>query len=111
MCADQYIYLDSRELEKEDFIFRILNEIFRSFPVNNMLSVSYCMVCAYVWEDNPLAKARGLSSTTCAQTIQKLPYCTSMHVHFLHGEIFDVEHWNLTHRCNKIINWVIILCY
>ena len=26
--------------------------------------------CAYVWEDNPLAKARGLSSHTYAQTIQ-----------------------------------------
>ena len=26
--------------------------------------------CAYVWEDNQLAKARGLSSHTYAQTIQ-----------------------------------------
>ena len=25
------------------------------------LSVSYCMVCAYVWEDNPRASASGLS--------------------------------------------------
>ena len=24
-----------------------------------------------------------------------------MHVHFMHCEIFDVEHWNITLRCNK----------
>ena len=27
--------------------------------------------------------------------IQQLSYCTSMHVHFVHCEIFDVKHWNI----------------
>ena len=35
-------------------------------------------------------------------TIHLLSYCTSMHEHFVHCEIFDVNHWNITQRCNKI---------
>ena len=45
------------------------------------------MVCAYLREDNPLAKARGLSPVhTPNNTITA--YCTSMHVHFVNCEIF-----------------------
>ena len=33
-----------------------------------------------------------------------------MHVHFVHCEIFDVEHWNITQRCNRLIyNMVAVL--
>ena len=67
------------------------------------ICVCYCMVCAYVREDNPGALASGLSPVyTQNYTITALlPHCTSMHVHFVHCEIFDVEHWNITQRCNK----------
>ena len=56
--------------------------------------VSYCMVCVYVREGNPRA----------------LALCTSMmHGLFVHYEIFDVEHWNITQRCNNVhkgIFWI-----
>ena len=56
--------------------------------------VSYCMVCVYVREDNTRALASGLSPVyTHSHTITALlhPYC----------EIFDLEHWNITQRCNN----------
>ena len=50
------------------------------------------MICAYVREDKPRALAGGLSPVHTH---------SHMHVHFVHCEIFDVEHWNITQRCNK----------
>ena len=41
-------------------------------------------------------------------TIQLLPYRTSMHVHFVHCEIFDVEHCNITQRCNNEFYYVLL---
>ena len=35
--------------------------ILHTHQVTLILRVSYCMVCAYVWEDNPIALASGLS--------------------------------------------------
>ena len=49
------------------------------------------MVCASVREDNPRALASGLSPVhTHSHTITF--YCTRMHMHLVHGEIFVVEH-------------------
>ena len=48
------------------------------------------MVCASVREDNPRALARGLSFVHMHKTMQLRSYCTSMHVHDVHCEIFDV---------------------
>ena len=31
------------------------------------------------------------------------PYCTGMHVQFVHCEILDVKHWTITQRCNYTI--------
>ena len=59
------------------------------------ISVSYRMICAYVQEDNPQALVSGLSPVhTHNHTITAL-------LHFVHCEIFDVKHWNITQRCNK----------
>ena len=45
------------------------------------LCVSYCMVCAYVREDNPRTLASGLSPVHAHNhTITAVPYCTCMHV-------------------------------
>ena len=30
-----------------------------------------------------------------------------MRVHFVHCEIFDVEHWNITQRCNKSVYFML----
>ena len=73
--------------------------------------VSYCMVCAYVREGNPRALASGLSPVhTHNHTITAL-----LHQHdawaLVHYEIFDVEHWNITQRCNNVhkgIFWIYI---
>ena len=60
------------------------------------------MVCAYRWEDNPRGLASGLSPVHVHNhTITAL--LTSMHVHFVHCEISDVKHSNITQRCNKVI--------
>ena len=57
----------------------------RKIFVSKFYGDSYCMVCAYVREDNPRALVSGLSPEhTHNHTI------TSMHVHFVHCEIFDV---------------------
>ena len=54
------------------------------------LCVSYCMVCVFVREDTPRALASGLSPVYMhSHTI--MPYCTSMHVHFVYCELFDVN--------------------
>ena len=37
--------------------------------------------------------------------IQYLPYCTSMHVHFVHCEIVDVKHWNITLLKGAILSY------
>ena len=60
------------------------------------VSVSYCIVCAYVREDNPPALASGLYPVYAHN--HTTPYCTSMHVHFVHCEISDD-----TQRCNNVI--------
>ena len=55
---------------------------------------SYCMVCAYVREDNPRDLASGLCPVhTHNYTIT---CCTSMDLHFVHCEIFDIKHLNNT---------------
>ena len=48
------------------------------------------MVCAYVREDNPQALANGLSPVHQHNHTITLFYCTSMHEHFVHCEIFGV---------------------
>ena len=53
------------------------------------------MVCAYVREDNPRALASGLSPVHT----HKHTLTFSMHVYFVHCEIFDVKLWNITQRC------------
>ena len=58
-----------------------------SFKTLLYTSVSYCMVCAPVRDDNPRALASGLSPVqTQKYTITYL--FTSMHLHFVHCEIF-----------------------
>ena len=54
------------------------------------------MVCAYVREDNPRALASGLSPVHAHNHILTF----SMHVYFVHCEIFGVKHWNITQMCN-----------
>ena len=55
------------------------------------ISVSYCMVYASVREDNLQALANILSPVqTQRHTITS--YCTSMLLHFVHCEIFDIKH-------------------
>ena len=57
----------------------------RKIFISKFYGDSYCMVCVYVREANPRALASGLSPVhTHNLTI------TSMHVHFVHCEIFDV---------------------
>ena len=58
------------------------------------------MVCAYVWEDNPRALASGLSPVHM-HNHTKIAYCSSMHVYFVHCEVFDVKHLNIKKMCNK----------
>ena len=54
---------------------------------------------AYIREDNSRALASGLSPIhTHNHTI------TFIHVHFVHCEIFDVKHLNITQRYNKTLN-------
>ena len=43
------------------------------------------------------------------KTIQKHIYCTSMHLHFVHCEIFEVKQWYINERCNKHNNYSIVL--
>ena len=58
------------------------------------------MVCAYVPEGNRRALASGLSPVQRHnQTITA--FCTNMHVYRVHCDKADVEHWNITQRCNK----------
>ena len=56
------------------------------------------MVCAYVREDNPRALASGLSPIH----VHNHTITASMHVHFMHCEISDVKHSNITQICNNI---------
>ena len=51
---------------------------------------SYCMVCAYVREDNPRALARGLSPVQM-HNHTKLAYCISMPIHFVHCEAMEYQ--------------------
>ena len=40
---------------------------------------------------------------------EKIEYPTPLgHVYFVHCEIFDVEHWNITQRCNNGACWRIL---
>ena len=62
------------------------------------MSVSYCMVCAYVREDNKRVLASGLSPRTYAQSYNNCliaPVCTCT--------LYIVKHWNITQRCNKYL--------
>ena len=58
------------------------------------ICASYSMVCAYEWENKARALASGLSPARMQNhTITVL--LQSIHVHFVHYEIFDVKHWNI----------------
>ena len=64
------------------------------------------MVCEYVQEGNPPALASGSSSVhTHNHSITALlhQHACVLSAEILHSEIFDVEHWNTTQRCNKTI--------
>ena len=61
------------------------------------------MVSAYVREDNPRALASGLSPVHTHNHAITAYCCTNMYVHFVNCEIFDVEHWNITQRCNNTL--------
>ena len=37
------------------------------------------------------------------KTILQLAYCTSMRMHFVLCEIFDVKHWNVNEKFNNTI--------
>ena len=54
-----------------------------------LICEGYCMVYAYVLEDNRLAKLVDYLPYKCT-TIQQLTYCTSMHAHFVLCEMFGV---------------------
>ena len=57
--------------------------------------ISYCMVCASVWRDNPRASASGLSPYRRKDHIMTF-IAPAYNLHFVHCEIFDVTHWNIT---------------
>ena len=59
------------------------------FTITHHLCVRFCMVCTFVQEDNPRAKARGVSPV---QTQNHTITClfTDMQLHFVHFEIFVV---------------------
>ena len=52
------------------------------------------MVCASVLEDNPRALTSRLSPIQTQN--HTITYCISMHVHFVHCEIFKVKHRNVS---------------
>ena len=60
-------------------------------------SVSHCIVCAYVRED----KSRSLANGLFPVMLTTIQYLHQHHVHFVHCEIPDVKHSNITQRCNK----------
>ena len=51
--------------------------------------IHYCMVCAFVREDEPQALEWIINHTGRKNIITA--YCT-MHLHFVHCKIFDVKH-------------------
>ena len=77
---------------------------------------NYCMVCEYVWEDNPRALAKEsfpghTHSLTITFLLQQHAY-SSMHMPFVHCGIFDEDHKRPRERKrNHVCNWFILLKY
>ena len=59
------------------------------------------MVYASIWQDDRLYRRK---------TIHLHADCISMHQHFVHCEIFDVKHWNITQRCKNYSYCFICVC-
>ena len=96
-CTGQTVLIINKTSEKSLTICRLnLNISMLASDSFNNLCTSYCMVCAYVREDNTRALASGLSP------VHTHNHTITASLHFVHCEIFDVEHWNVTQRCNKI---------
>ena len=77
---------------------------FSPYTVNGKHTLIRIQVYVIVWfarihvrEDNPRALASGLSPVHMHS--HTLPYCNSMHVHFVHCEIFDVKHIEISLKC------------
>ena len=60
------------------------------------------MVCESELEDNPRDLASGFSSVH-TQTPYNYFYCPSMHLHFVHCDIFDVKHRNINKMSKNVI--------